>query len=50
MVARGLCLQAMTLSIIALQQGLNLEIENDYISQGYLAYLRSDEFKSGPEE
>ena len=34
-----LCLPAMTLSFLAIQKGLKVEIENEYLSLGYLQYL-----------
>lgn len=34
-----LCLPAMTLSILARKNGLKVEIENDYLSLGYLEFL-----------
>ena len=37
-----LCLSAMTLSFLAFQQGLKVDLENDYLSKGYLAYLCSE--------
>ena len=34
-----LCLPAMTLAFLACQENLKVEIENEYLSLGYLAYL-----------
>lgn len=34
-----LCLPAMTLAFLACQKGLAIEIENEYLSAGYLKYL-----------
>jgi hypothetical protein len=34
-----LCLPGMTLSFLAVQKGLKVEIENEYLSLGYLEYL-----------
>jgi hypothetical protein len=36
-----LCLQAMSLSKIALLRGMNLDIESEYLSKGYLDFLLS---------
>jgi hypothetical protein len=38
-----LCLPAMTLSFLAYQRGLKVDIENEYLSLGYLAYLEGEQ-------